>query len=413
MSSHTAVARAGTSSGLWPVILCWLAMTLDGFDMVVLGAVIPTLDSENALGFTTASLTSAATIGLIGVMIGAVMTGAVADRFGRRLTLVACVILFSIFTFATAFVPNKEMFIAFRFIAGLGLGACLPTALTYMSEYAKAGSASSATTRTMTGYHVGAVITSLMALWLIPHWGWESLFMIGGLAGFALVPFLWFKLPESDSFLAVKEGTVAKVKLSEVVKGRLLAVSIGIWVASFMGLLLVYGLNTWLPKIMSEAGYSVSGGVALLLTLNVGAVIGLFVSGKVADERGNKKAVLVWFGVAAVALALLSIKIESQFVVYAAVLLAGVFVFSAQVLVYAFTAHLYPARIRATALGMSAGVGRVGAIMGPTLGGAMVGAGVAYPWGFYAFAAAAAIAFVALFFVPAHLPLDEKAPADA
>ena len=410
MSSPTAVAGGRqTSAAFWPVLLCWLAMTLDGFDMVVLGAVIPTLDAENALGFTTASLTSAATIGLIGVMIGSVMTGPIADRFGRRLTLVACVVLFSAFTLGTAFVPNKELFIAFRFIAGLGLGACLPTALTYMSEYAKEGGASSATTRTMTGYHVGAVVTSLMALWLIPHWGWESLYIIGGLAGFALVPFLWLKLPESDAFLAVKEGATAKVRVSEVIRGRLLMVSVGIWVASFMGLLLVYGLNTWLPKIMQEAGYSVSGGVGLLLTLNVGAVIGLYVSGKVADERGNKKAVLLWFGVAAVALALLSIKIQSSLVVYAAVLVAGVFVFSAQVLVYAYTAHLYPARIRATALGMSAGVGRVGAIMGPTLGGAMVGAGVAYPWGFYAFAAAAAIAFVALSFVPAHIPEEELA----
>ena len=159
-------------------------------------------------------------------------------------------------------------------------------------------------------------------------------------------------------------------KTSDVVKGRYLRVSIGLWVASFMGLLLVYGLNTWLPKIMGEAGYSIKAGTGLLLALNVGAVIGLLIAGGISDSRGNKPTVLLWFGLAAAFLALLSIKMDNTLVVYAAVLLAGIFVFSAQVLVYAFVGHLYPTEIRGTALGMAAGVGRVGAIVGPFLGGA-------------------------------------------
>ena len=142
-----------------------------------------------------------------------------------------------------------------------------------------------------------------------------------------------------------------------------------------MGLLLVYGLNTWLPKIMGEAGYSIQAGTGLLLVLNVGAVIGLLVAGGISDSRGNKPTVLLWFGLAAVFLALLSIRIDSTLLVYVAVLLAGIFVFSAQVLVYAFVGHLYPPEIRGTALGMAAGVGRVGAIVGPLLGGALVTAG--------------------------------------
>lgn len=396
----SAAADVSSKARFWPVLLCWLAMVLDGFDLVVLGALIPTLEAENALGFTAASLTSAATIGLVGVGIGAVACGPIADRIGRRLTLTGCIALFSVFTLGIAFVPTMELFIAFRFIAGLGLGACLPTALTYMSEYAPKGSASSATTRTMTGYHVGAVITSLLALWLVEPLGWESLFIIGGIAGFILLPFVWFKLPESDAFLAAKKDATIKVKSSEVVRGKLLFVSIGIWVASFMGLLLVYGLNTWLPKIMGAAGYSVDSSVGLLLALNVGAVIGLIVSGRIADTKGNKVTAVAWFAISAVALAALSIKIESEWLVYVAVVIAGVFVFSAQVLVYAFTAYLYPARVRATALGMSAGVGRVGAIAGPSLGGVLVTAGIAYPWGFYGFAIAALLAVVALSFVP-------------
>ena len=183
--------------------------------------------------------------------------------------------------------------------------------------------------------------------------------------------------------------------------------SIALWVASFMGLLLVYGLNTWLPKIMGEAGYSINAGTTLLLVLNLGAVTGLLVAGRLSDARGNKPTVLVWFGVAALCLALLSIKLESTALVYVAVLVTGVFVFSAQVLVYAFVGHLYPDYLKGTALGLSAGIGRVGAIVGPSITGALVTAGIAYPWGFYVFALAALLAVAALALVPAHAPVAD------
>jgi MFS family permease len=143
--------------------------------------------------------------------------------------------------------------------------------------------------------------------------------------------------------------------------------------------------------------------------LNLGAVTGLLIAGQISDARGNKPTVLIWFGLAAVCLAGLSIKIEMQAVLYAAVFMTGVFVFSAQVLVYAFVGHLFPTEVRGTALGMVAGVGRLGAIIGPFLGGALVTAGFAYPWGFYAFAIAALCALTALASVPAHMP--KMAPA--
>jgi MFS family permease len=416
MSSSTptsATAATPQARSAWPVALCWVAVALDGFDLVVLGAVIPVLSATGALGFTDASLTTASTIGLVGVGIGAVLIGPLTDRFGRRLPLIACIAFFSVLTVAVAAAETVTQFTVLRFLAGLGLGACLPTALAYMSEHAREGRGGSAVTRMMTGYHVGAVATALLALWVIDAWGWEAMFVIGGVAGLLVVPVMWARLPESQTYLdaqarlaAESEGEKPQVRSSDVARGRYLRVSIGLWVASFMGLLLVYGLNTWLPKIMGEAGYSITAGTGLLLVLNLGAVIGLLVSGSVADARGNKRSVLLWFGLAAAALAVLSIRIESTLLVYAVVLLAGVFVFSAQVLVYAFVGHLYPPEIRGTALGMAAGVGRVGAIVGPFLGGALVTAGIAYPWGFYAFAIAAVLAVVALSTVPAHLSRD-------
>lgn len=396
-----------TRSTRWPVVLCWLAVALDGFDLVVIGAVIPTLIESGDLGFTPSSATTAATMGLVGVGIGAVAIGPLTDRFGRRRSLIGCVAWFSLLTLAVPLAQDVTQFTLLRFLAGLGLGACLPTALAFMSEHASSERRSSAVTRTMTGYHVGAVLTAILALWLVEDHGWESMFVVGGVAGLLTVPLLWARLPESEAYVRAVEardaGEAPVSRSSEVVRGRYLRVSLGLWVASFCGLLLVYGLNTWLPTIMGEAGYSIEGGIGLLLVLNVGAVIGLTMAGRIADSRGNKPTVLVWFGLAAVFLALLSIKLESTALVYAAVLLAGIFVFSAQVLVYAFVGHLYPPEIRGTALGMAAGVGRVGAIVGPSLGGALVTAGIAYPWGFYAFAVAALIAVAALATVPARM----------
>jgi MFS family permease len=392
-------------------------MVLDGFDLVVLGTVIPTLIKSHELGFDAVGATFAATVSLVGVGLGALFIAPLSDRFGRRNLLVACVTWFSIFTIAVVFATNVAWFSTFRLLAGLGLGACLPAALAYMNDYAPAGTAGKSTTRTMTGYHAGAVATAFLALMVIPSW--RTMFVVGGLAGLALAPFLWFKLPETlpavhhaapaetpvragSGHVAPHEAAPAEERASFRDLGRkpypLIAAGIG--VASFMGLLLVYGLNTWLPQLMASAGYSLNAGLALLLVLNVGAVAGLLIAGVLADRHGTKRIVLLWFGLSAVFLAALSIQIQNEAVLYAAVFVTGVFVFSSQVLVYAWVSQLFPVRLRGTALGFAAGVGRLGAILGPAVTGALVAAGIAYPWGFYVFAAAAVLAVLALAFVP-------------
>jgi MFS family permease len=164
--------------------------------------------------------------------------------------------------------------------------------------------------------------------------------------------------------------------------------------------LLVYGLNTWLPTIMTAADYPLGQSLALLLTLNVGAVTGLITAGAVADRSGTKPITLAWFGLAAAFLALLSVKMPLVGV-YGVVLAAGIFVFSAQVLVYAFVSQLYPPSVRATAIGYASGVGRVGAIAGPIVVGFLVTANREYPWGFYLFAAVAVLGALAVSVVPA------------
>jgi AAHS family benzoate transporter-like MFS transporter len=416
----------------WPVWLCWLAMVLDGFDLVVLGTVIPTLIKTGELGFDAVGATLAATISLVGVGLGALFIAPLSDKFGRRKLLIACVAGFSLFTIGVAFAPNVAVFSLLRLLAGLGLGACLPAALAYMNDYAPAGSAGKSTTRTMTGYHVGAVATALLAILIVPNW--RLMFIIGGAAGLVLLPFLWIKLPESLPEAApAAAGETAKASAAvgraaepgratepapksgfrDLLQKPYPLVALGIGIASFMGLLLVYGLNTWLPQLMAAAGYPVSTGLTLLLVLNLGAVAGLFLAGVLADKHGTKKIVLLWFGLSAVFLAILSVKIQNEFLLNAAVFVTGVFVFSSQVLVYAWVSQLFPARLRGTALGFAAGVGRIGAIVGPAVTGTLVAANIAYPAGFYVFAAAGVLAVAALFLVPHEVKTAEpRVPAE-
>ena len=292
---------------------------------------------------------------------------------------------------------------------------------------------SSSITFMMTGYHVGGVLTAVLAILILPALGWRAMFVIGGLPALVLIPLMLKYLPESPSFLVARgrrdeaealaarhgiplapDEVRAEERASEggglgaiktLFSGGYLVGTLAFSVASFMGLLLVYGLNQWLPTIMRDAGYALGAALAFLLVLNLGAVIGLLFAGPVADRYGSKTVNVAWFALAAVSLFLLSVQMLLV-LTYLAVLVTGVWVFSAQVLLYAYVSKHYPTSGRGTALGWAAGIGRVGAICGPLLGGLLVGAGLAVPWGFYAFALVGLLGAIFIGLVP-------RSPAEA
>ena len=407
----------------WVAPLCWIAVLLDGFDAVVLGAAMPKLTDDPTMNVTNANGTWLLTSSLIGMTIGALAMGWLTDKLGRRRLLMTAVVAFSVLTFVTGFATEAWHIGVLRFFAGLGLGGCLPTAISMVTEFARRGRSSNATTMVMTGYHVGAVLTALLALWAAAQTadGWRILFWLGGAPILVLVPLMMRYLPESSAYLAAagrhedaravaehygldaeaaeaqerafgdahpehapgEERSGAALLLSGVFRRN----TVLVWIASFMGLMLVYGLNSWLPQIMRAADYDLGNALGFLLVLNAGAVAGLLISGRVGDRITPRNAAVIWFLGSALLLCALVVKLPLVGI-YAVVFVTGMFVFSAQNLVYAFCASNYPPQVRGTALGMSAGVGRVGAITGPLMGGALLTAGIAYPWGFFAFAAA-------------------------
>jgi AAHS family benzoate transporter-like MFS transporter len=420
----------------WIVVLCWMAVALDGFDLVVLGAVTPALLEYQEWGLTAPQVGAITSYGLFGMLIGALGIGTLADVIGRKRSILISVVSFSVFTALCAFAPTPGVFGILRFLAGLGLGGLIPTAATMVSEYARMRRGGSSITFMMTGYHVGGVLTALLAIPVLPSLGWRAMFLIGAVPALVLVPLIIRNLPESMSYLvargrrdeaeelasrygiSLEAGEMREVETEEraseggglaalktLFSGGYLLATLAFWVASFMGLLLVYGLNQWLPEIMRQSGYALGAALAFLLVLNVGAVIGLLVAGPLADRYGSKLACAGWFALAAVFLFLLSIPLP-LFLTYVVVLITGVFVFSAQVLLYAYVSKHYPTSGRGTALGWAAGIGRIGAICGPILGGMLLGAGLAVPWGFFAFATVGLLGCIFIVAVP-------RSPAEA
>ncbi len=393
---HRAESATAVAAAPWIRALCWLTVTLEGFDIVALSAALPTILETKYAGIGPAEATFVTTISLVGIMVGAIIVGPVADRMGRRFALLSSIALFSVFTLSVPLAPNAAVFGLLRLVAGIGLGACMPAALTMMSEVTAPDRRARGTTLTMTGYHIGAVLTSLLAIVVAPSW--QLLFVVGGVVGLLVLPVMWFKLPETNPLL-VAEAPAPKVPISAVLKPPFARVSIATWVASFMGLLLVYGLNSWLPTIMKAAGYPLGTSLTMLLLLNLGGVVGLVIAGMVGDARGIRTSAILWFAGATVLLGLLSIRMPTL-VLNGAVFLTGLFVFSAQVLVYAYITRVYPPAIRGTALGLTSGIGRIGSIVGPAVTGALLTAGLGYPWGFYFFCAIALLAVVAMLVVP-------------
>lgn len=401
--------RPRSTAGI--IALCWIIVMLDGFDLVVLGAALPSMLDDPDLALTGSQATMITTIGLVGLALGGLTIGALTDKLGRRRVLVVSVLGFSLFTLVLAAPVGVSLFALFRFIAGIFLGGALPTAISMVGEFSRRGKTGSATTTVMTGYHIGAVATALLAMFLIDLAGWHAMFITGAVPGIVLAAVLWKVLPESPHYLrsvgrtaeadriagtyglatadAIDDTHGSETEGKNSVRALLAPAfrrnTAAIWGASFMGLLLVYGLNTWLPQIMREADYDLGSSLSFLLVLNVGAIVGLFVAGRVADHWSPRRTSVLWFTVGAVFLALLAVRMPLM-AIYAVVFLTGVFVFSSQVLVYAFVSENHPSAIRATAMGFASGVGRLGAIAGPLVSGTLVSAGLAYPFGFFVFA---------------------------
>ncbi|MFJ9818483.1 MFS transporter [Streptomyces sp. NPDC101151] len=406
------------------IALCWLAVFFDGMDVNIYGAVMPHLLDDPGLGFSPALAGTAGSWTTFGMLIGALAAGTMTDVWGRKPLVTCSIVLFSLGSAVCALAPGVAVFGAGRFVSGLGLGGLMPIGLAIVAEFAPPRRAALATGLMMTSYHAGGMAATGIGLAVAPGHGWRWVFWAGVLPALVAVPLVARWLPESPGVLLARGRTqdahavAAKYGLASPedvalpqagARGRLSAVADLfqggtrwatplLWIASFSGLLLVYGVSTWLPELMRASGYSLSSSVTFLMLINAGGIIGMLVAGRTADRFGPVKVSAIWFLLTACGTFLLRVHLPLP-AAYAIVFFTGIWLFSAQVMVYAATARTYAPNERATGLGWVTGVGRTGAVVGPTLGGAVVAGGNA-GLGFTTFGVAAVLGAVAICLVP-------------
>lgn len=408
----------------WKVLVwCLLIIIFDGYDLVIYGVALPLLMQQWSLTAVQAGLLASAA--LFGMMFGAMIFGTLSDRLGRKKTIMICVTLFSGFTFLGAFATNPVEFAILRFIAGLGIGGVMPNVVALMTEYAPKKIRSTLVAIMFSGYAIGGMTSALLGAWLVKDMGWQIMFLIAGIP-LLMLPIIWKFLPESLAFL-IKSGKEEQAKqiinkllpTRDIHQNTQLVFNENIhheapvkalfqdgrafstfmfWIAFFMCLLMVYALGSWLPKLMLQAGYSLGASMLFLFALNIGGMVGAIGGGALADRFHLKPVITSMFVIGAAALILLGFN-SPQIVLYSLIALAGAATIGSQILLYTFVAQFYPTTVRSTGMGWASGIGRIGAIIGPVLTGALLTFELPHQMNFLAIAIPGVIAAFAIFLV--------------
>lgn len=382
--------------------LCFGAIVFDGYDLIVYGSVVPELLQYEPWGLTAAEVGAIGSYALVGMFLGAIASGALTDLIGRRRLFIISLTWFSVMMLLAATAPTPELLGLFRFLAGLGFGGIPPTAIALVVEVAPIARRQVVNGLMLCGFPVGGVAAAVLAIVLLEPVGFRTLFAVGALPLVTLVPLAVWLLPESPSFVRRERGAVRGSQpreIAQLLKGRAGVATALFVVANFCGFLLVFGLNTWLPQLMRGAGYALGSALAFLLVLNLGAIAGGLAGSALADRYGGRWVATTLFVLAVVSLALIAVPLPTA-VLYMLVFLAGAATTGNQIVVYGYVATHYPPVRRATALGLSSGIGRLGAVTGPILGGALVAAGLGLDWNVGVFALVAVVGAVACALVP-------------
>jgi AAHS family benzoate transporter-like MFS transporter len=388
--------------------LCLLAIVFDGYDLVVFGAVVPKLLAYPEWGLTPAEVGLIGSYALVGMLVGGISVGTITDLIGRRRTVIGCLTLFSAAMLVCALAPNPVVFGVFRFIAGIGLGGIAPTVIALTVESAPAHRRNLYNALVCAGFPLGGMLAALLGLFFLQSLGFRFMFAVGALPLVTLVPLVMWLLPESPVFTRTAKARDRLATLGKALRSRLAVALMLFAVANFAGLLVSYGLTTWLPQLMRAAGYAVGPALIFLLVLNAGAVFGAVFGSTLADRFGPRFVTPAAFLVATASIFLLSAEL-STFALYLLVFVAGASSVGTQILLFGHVATHFAPDIRATSLGFASGIGRLGAIMGPLIGGYLAQAGAPFGVSFQIFAAAALLGAIATILVPARTRHDATA----
>lgn len=375
--------------------ICFTVVLLDGFDTAAIGYIAPSLITEWSV--TRPALAPALSAALFGLAIGALSSGPLADRYGRKAVLVGAVLIFGVACLLSAFAGSLNQLVVWRFVTGLGLGAAMPNAVTLMSEYCPEGRRATLTNAMFCGFPTGAAFGGFLAAWMIPIWGWRSVLILGGTVPLALVVIMLLTLPESVRYMVAKAypaerirrvlnrigpigpeitaftmseragpATTATTGIGLILSRNYVIGSAMLWIAYFFGLVIFYALINWMPLLFSDAGMTPRTASLISALFPLGGVGAIFF-GFLMDRFNGNKIIAAGFALTAVAVWAVGQAAGSLGLLMVLVFVAGTLMNTAQSSLPALAAGFYPTQGRATGVAWMLGLGRFGGIAGSFL----------------------------------------------
>lgn len=389
----------------WLVILCFLIVAVDGMDVAIMGFIAPSILAEWHISRPAFGIVMGAAP--IGLALGALFAGSSSDWFGRRKVLLFSVLGFGVCTLLTAFARDTTEMALLRLLTGLGMGAAMPNATTLLSEYVPERRRAFLVAIMFTGFNLGSAMVGFAAAALIPAFGWKSVLVMGGVLPLVLLPMLFFWLPESARFMVARgyaAGQIGKV-LSKVSQMPLAGVTqyasgeaavgarqpinvlfqegfrlrtVTLWATYFMGLLVIYLTTSWLPTMMKDAGMSVDRAANVTAMFQLGGTVGALLVGWLMGRLDPNRVIASAYLLGAVALVVMGLNGLLSASIVMLVVAVGFCLSGAQTGLNGFAPGCYPTVARATGVSWMLGIGRLGSILGSSIGGVLLSQG----WGF-------------------------------
>ena len=406
------------------IAICFLMSVLDGMDVLVVSYCAPAIAEGLNLGPKTLGFVFSA--GLIGMAIGAIFLAPFADRFGRKKLILASAFIMGFSVLLTAYSENISQLILMRLVSGLGIGCMLATTATLTSENVLNNSKDFWVSLVISGYPVGAVVSGYVAAAVIPSYGWESMFVFAGLTTLFTIPLIFFFLSESPQFYLKKQpqGALAKANkilikmnfkpldslpkiglrannkslVSQLFLDKYKISTLQLWAALFFAFGCLYFLISWIPKLATDAGLSIELAIYAGTIFNVGAFFGIVLQGYFSSKIGLKKTISFFLLLTFLLMASFKLFVGTDILLLVYFLLG----FSLQggfVGLYAVAARLYPTEFKTTGVGWAIGMGRVGGILAPLIGGLLISIGLSLSANFLIFSIPALFASVLTYYM--------------